>query len=198
MSYKIITISRQFGSGGRTIGKKLAEQLNIKCYDKEIIDQVAEQSGFDKTYISEKGEDVKGGIFGTMMNRWSYNGPTNEERIWQIQSGIIKDIAEKESCVIVGRCADYLLADREDVLKVFIHADEDYRADRIVRLYGETDVDPKRRLKDKDKHRAAYYQIYTDLTYGDARNYHICLNSGAIGEDNCVAILRNIVQHVNN
>lgn len=195
MSYRIITISRQFGSGGRTIGKKLAEELGIKCYDREIIDQVAEESGFDKKYISEKGEYVPNGIFGTMMNRWSYNGPTNEEKIWQIQSGYIKELAEKESCVIVGRCADYLLGDRADVLKVFIHADDKYRAERIVKNYGESDVDPEKRLRDKDKHRAAYYQIYTDMTFGDALNYHVCLDSGAVGEDNCVEILKNIFKN---
>ncbi len=192
MSYRIITISRQFGSGGRTIGKKLAEALGIKCYDREIIDKVAEQSGFDKNYISEKGEYVPGGVFGTMMNRWSYSGPTNEERIWQIQAAYIKDLAEKESCVIVGRCADYLLSERDDVLKVFIHADDEYRAERIVKLYGESDINPEKRLKDKDKHRAAYYQIYTDMTFGDALNYDVCLDSGRIGEDKCVDILKDI------
>ncbi len=192
MSYKIITISRQFGSGGRTIGRKLADELGIKCYDREIIDKVAEQSGFDKKYISEKGEYVPSGVFGTMMNRWSYNGPTNEEKIWQIQSAYIKDLAEKESCIIVGRCADYLLSERDDVLKVFIHADDNYRAERIVKLYGESDINPEKRLRDKDKHRAAYYQIYTDMTFGDALNYDVCLNSGNIGEDKCVEILKDI------
>lgn len=192
MSYRIITISRQFGSGGRTIGRKLADALGIKCYDKEIIDKVAEQSGFDKKYISEKGEYVPNGVFGTMMNRWSYSGPTNEERIWQIQSAYIKDLAEKESCIIVGRCADYLLSERNDVLKVFVHAGEAYRAERIVKLYGESDVDPEKRLRDKDKHRAAYYQIYTDMTFGDALNYDICLDSGRVGEDKCVEILKDI------
>ncbi len=192
MSYRIITISRQFGSGGRTIGKKLADELGIKCYDREIIDQIAEESGFDKKYISEKSEYVPNGIFGTMMNRWSYSGPTNEERIWQIQSNYIKELADKESCVIVGRCADYLLGDRDDVLKVFVHADNKYRAERIVKMYGESDIDPEKRLKDKDKHRAAYYQIYTDMTFGDALNYHVCLDSGTVGEDNCVEILKNI------
>ncbi|MBQ9420311.1 MAG: cytidylate kinase-like family protein [Lachnospiraceae bacterium] len=192
MSYKIITISREFGSGGHTVGRRLAEELGIKCYDREIIDRVAEESGFDKDYIKEKGEYVPHGPFGNMMNRWSYYGPTNEERIWQIQSDIILDIAERESCVIVGRCADYLLKDRDDVLRTFIHADKAYRAERIVRLYGETNETPEKRLADKDKHRKAYYQVYTDMEYGDARNYQICLDTGALGEDYCVELLKQI------
>ena len=192
MSYRIITISRQFGSGGRTIGRTLAQELGISCYDREIIDKVAEESGFDKNYISEKGEYVPHGIFGNALSRWSYSAPTNEERIWQIQYNYIRELAEKECCIIIGRCADYILADRDDVLKVFIHANDDYRADRIVRLYGESDVEPLRRLRTKDKHRAAYYQIYTDFTYGDAMNYDICLDSSAIGEENCIAILKEI------
>jgi cytidylate kinase len=192
MSYKIITISREFGSGGRTIGRKVADALGIKCYDREIIDQVADESGFDREYIKEKGEYVPHGRIGNLMNRWSYYGPTNEERIWQIQSDIILDIADRESCVIVGRCADYLLKDRDDVLKVFLHADMAYRAERIVRLYGETDQKPEKRLTDKDKQRKAYYQIYTDLEYGDARNYHLCLNTGALGEAYCVNLLKDV------
>lgn len=194
MSYRIITISREFGSGGRTIGKKLAAELGIKCYDREIIDRVAEESGFDKNYIQEKGEYMPSGFIGTMMNRWNYSGPTNEEMIWQIQRQIILNLAEKESCIIVGRCADYLLAERTDVLKVFIHADDAYRAKHIVENYGEKDVDVMKRIREKDKRRAAYYQIYTDMEFGDARNYHVCLNSGAVGEDNCVSILKNIFE----
>ena len=192
MSYRILTISRQFGSGGRTIGRALADELGIKCYDREIIDKVAEKSGFDKKYISEKGEYLPRGVFGNVMSRWSYAGPTNEDRIWHIQYNYIRELADTESCIIVGRCADYILADRSDVLKVFIHANDAYRADRIVRLYGECDVEPIKRLRDKDKHRAAYYQIYTDYTYGDAMNYDICLDSSAVGEEKCIMILKDI------
>ncbi len=192
MSYRIITISREFGSGGHTVGRRVAQALGIKCYDRQIIDEVAEESGFDKEYIKEKSEYVPNGRLGNLMNRWSYYGPTNEERIWQIQSSFIQKLAEEEPCVIVGRCADYLLRERTDVLNVFIHASMEYRAERIVRLYGETDETPEKRLKDKDKHRKAYYQIYTDMVYGDARNYHICLDTGALGEDYCVELLKEI------
>ena len=111
-----------------------------------------------------------------------------------IQSGIIKELADKESCVIVGRCADYILKDRDDVLKVFVHADIEKRAKRIVEVYGETAEKPLKRLKDKDKQRRAYYQIYTEIEWGDARNYEVCLDSGELGIDTCVQILKTIVK----
>ncbi len=195
MNKKIITISRQFGSGGRTIGKQLAEALGIKCYDREIIDEVAEKSGFVKEYIEKNGEYApNNGPFGFINGRGIYNGLSNEDRIWVIQTKLIKELAEKEACVIVGRCADYILKDRDDVLRVFIHSDMKSRAERIVSVYGESDVAPEKRLKDKDKRRAAYYQYYTDVNWGDVKNYDVCLNSGALGIDKCVEVLKSLVE----
>ncbi|MBR2727787.1 MAG: cytidylate kinase-like family protein [Solobacterium sp.] len=194
MTYKVITISREFGSAGRTIGRQLADELGIKCYDREIIGEVAERSGLAESYIESKGEDSSQGRFSSMLGRGYYQGMTNEDQIWQIQSGIIKELADKESCVIVGRCADYILKDRDDVLKVFVHADIEKRAKRIVEVYGETAEKPLKRLKDKDKQRRAYYQIYTEIEWGDARNYEVCLDSGELGIDTCVQILKTIVK----
>ena len=195
MTYKVITISREFGSAGRTIGRQLADELGIKCYDREIIGEVAERSGLAESYIESKGEDSAQGRFSSMLGRGYYPGMTNEDQIWQIQSGIIRELAEKESCVIVGRCADYILKDRADVLKVFVHADIEKRAQRIVEVYGETAEKPLKRVKDKDKQRRAYYQIYTEIEWGDARNYEVCLDSGELGIDTCVKILKTIVNH---
>ncbi|MBR2991204.1 MAG: cytidylate kinase-like family protein [Solobacterium sp.] len=194
MTYKVITISREFGSAGRTIGRILADELGIKCYDREIIEEVAERSGLAESYIENKGEYSSQGRFSSMLGRGYYPGMTNEDQIWQIQSAIIKELADKESCVIVGRCADYILKDREDVLKVFVHADIEKRAKRIVEVYGETSEEPLKRLKDKDKQRRAYYQIYTEIEWGDARHYEVCLDSGQLGIENCVAILKGIVE----
>ena len=197
MSQKVITISREFGSGGRTIGKKLAEELGINCYDKEIIEHVADQSGLTESYIADKGEYGPLGRFASIFtNRSYYNGPTNEDNIWRIQSQLITELAEKEPCVIVGRCADYILRNRDDVLRVFIHADMKSRAERIVSVYGENEDSPEKRLRDKDKRRIAYYQYYTDMTWGDARNYHISLDSGLLGIDKCVEILRDIYKEI--
>lgn len=190
---KIITISREFGSGGRTIGKHLAEELGIPCYDSEIIEKVAVESGFAEEYIKDKGEYTHPSLLMSLFtNRSIYTGPTNEDKIWIIQCKIIKELAEKGPCVIVGRCADYILRERDDVMKVFVFADFDFRAKRIVDIYGEMEEAPAKRLREKDKRRAAYYHHYTDMNWGESHNYDICLNSSFIGIDECVKILKDI------
>lgn len=192
MANRIITISRQFGSGGRTIGRNVADKLGIKCYDQELIIKMAEQSGFCHDYIKEGSEyAVPGGWLANAFVARYANGMSNQDRLWIIQTNIIREIAQKESCVIVGRCADAILEKEEyaDSLKVFIHANFEKRAERIVKVYGETDVPSEKRLKDKDKRRAAYYQFYTDRKWGDAAHYDVCLDSGTLGIDKCVDII---------
>lgn len=191
MKNRVITISREFGSGGRTIGKKLAEKLGIPCYDSELIHKIALESGFTENYIKDAGEYAPGGFLSSALSNRSF-GPTNEDYLWEIQYKIITELAEKESCVIVGRCADYILKDKADCLKVFIHASMQYRAERIVKEYGEREESPEQRLKDKDKRRAAYHRFYTNMKWGDAHNYNITLDSGVLGIDQCVEILRNL------
>ena len=191
--FKIIAISRQFGSGGRTIGKLLAEQLNIPLYDREIISQVAKESGFSESYVEEKGEygssDKAAGMF---INRSCYSSASNEDTIWNFQTKFIKEHAEKEPCIIIGRCADYILRNRLDVLRVFIHADMKERIKRISEVYKINDSDPEKLLHQKDKRRAAYYQFYTDIKWGDTKNFHITLDSSAFGIEKCVQILKTL------
>ena len=192
MSNRIITISRQFGSGGRTIGRLAAERLGINCYDQEVLDKISMESGLDKEFVSENSEYASyGGLFGSMFLGRNYNGHSIQDDLWVIQKEVIRDIADKESCIIVGRCADYILRDKEqwDCLNVFVYADPEKRADRIVKEYGETSDAPFKRLKDKDHRRAAYYQFYTDRKWGKLENYHIALDSGTLGIDKCVDIL---------
>ena len=191
MRNRIITISREFGSGGRTIGRKLAENLGIPCYDRELIQKIALESGFDENYIKDAGEYAPGGFLSSAFSNRAF-GPTNEDYLWEIQYKIITDIAQRESCVIVGRCADYILRDKADCLKVFIHASMDYRAERIVKVYGEQEKSAEQRLKDKDKRRASYHRFYTNMKWGYAPNYHITLDSGVLGIDKCVEILQNL------
>ena len=188
MSNRIITISREFGSGGRTVGKKVAEKLGIPCYDAELVEKIAEESGYAEEYIKEEGEYASGGWISTILSDRT-NGLTNQDKIWNIQSRIIMELAEKGPCVIVGRCADYVLKDKADCLTVFVHASIEKRAKRIVEEYGETDETPEQRIKDKDKRRDAYYRFYTDMKWGEARNYHLCLDSGELGIDKCVDIV---------
>ena len=116
-------------------------------------------------------------------------GPTNEDILWEHQYKVITDLAAKGPCVIVGRCADYILQDTADCLKVFIHADMAFRTKRIVEVYGEWEQSPEERLRDKDKRRAAYHRFYTNMKWGHAQNYHLTLDSGAIGIDKCVDII---------
>ena len=188
MKNRVITISREFGSGGRTIGKKVAEELGIPCYDSELLQHVAEESGFSEHYIKEAGEYAPGGILAAALSHRTA-GPNNSDYLWKIQYQIITEIAEKGPCVIVGRCADYILRDKADCLRVFIHADMAFRAKRIVEVYGEREQSPEERLRDKDKRRAAYHRFYTNMKWGHAQNYHLTLDSGVLGIDKCVEII---------
>lgn len=190
MKNRIITISRQFGSGGRTIGRELASKLGILCYDQELIEKIAEESGFAKEYIAERGEYAShGGWMASAFSDRDFYGHSNQDTLWAAQAKVIRDLAKKGSCVIIGRCADYILKDSADCLRVFIHSDMEKRAKRIVEQYGERPESPEKRLKDKDKRRAAYYQFYTDMKWGDMRHYDITLNSGVLGIEKCVEIL---------
>lgn len=196
MKHRIITISREFGSGGRTIGRMTAEELHIPCYDEELIDTIVQKSGFDKEYVKEYGEYAPGSnwLSLALANR-DYSGRSLQDDLWSIQRSIILDLAEKGPCVIVGRCADYILRDTADCLKVFIHASMEKRAQRIVSVYGEREDAPETRLRKKDKSRRAYYQYYTDTAWGDIRSYHVALDSGVLGIEACVRIIRQLYEN---
>ena len=199
MAKKLITISREFGSGGRTIGRMVAEKLGIPFYDKELVDHVALESGFAPQYIEEHGEHSPSkSIFSYAFAHQSVpgimNGLSTADFLWNVQCGVILQLAEKEPCVIVGRNADYILKDREDCLHVFIHADKEFRADRIVRLYGESEKRPMERLNEKDKRRQVNYRHYTGRNWGDAQNYDICLDSSKLGIEKCVEIILSLMQ----
>ncbi len=191
MKNRIITISREFGSGGRTIGKMVAEKLGIPCYDAEIIQKMADETGFAPDYVKEAGEYSPGSFLSAAFSNRMF-GPTNEDILWQHQYRVITELAEKGPCIIVGRCADYILEDKADCLKVFIHADLEFRAKRIVEVYGERAESPEERIKDKDKRRAAYHRFYTNMKWGYAQNYDLTLNSGVLGIDNCVDIITSL------
>ena len=199
MSRKIITISREFGSGGRSIGKAVAEALQIPYYDKEIIKQVAEQTGFSPDYIENTGEYAPGkSIFSYLSTIAGQSGimggMSAADFLWSIQRQVVLDLAEKEPCVIVGRCADYILKDNPDAFHVFVHAPTAFKADRIVRLYGESEKKPEERLAEKDKKRSVNYRHYTDWEWGVCQNYNLSLDSGAIGIEKCVSIIVDLVR----
>ncbi len=201
MTKRVITISREFGSGGRTVGRTVAEKLGIAYYDKELVKHVALETGFDEAFIEDRGEHARSGRwlsygFASRGIAGAATGLSVEDFLWTVQCRVITQLAEKEPCVIVGRCADYILKDRNDCLNVFIHADKAFRAERIVRLYGESENSPEKRLNEKDKKRSAYYRHYTDREWGLAENYHMSLNSSYIGIDKCVEIIIDIFNNI--
>ena len=188
MKQGIVTISREFGSGGRTIGKAVARKLGIPCYDAELITEMAKQSGFAEDYVREAGEYAPGGLLNSMFTSRA-GGPTNEDILWQIQCNMVAQLAKKGPCVIVGRCGDYILRDRPDVLKAFVHADMAFRAKRIVEVYGQREESPEQRLKDKDKRRSTYYRFYTGRKWGQLDTYDLMLNSGVLGIEKCTELI---------
>ena len=198
---KIITISRECGSGGRRIGKLLAEKLGYTYYDKELIDRVAKESGLAKEFVEEQGEHITGSLLFNIASNMTYAGMVFggnmlplQDQLFVVQSDIIKDIANKENCVIVGRCADFILKDYPDSLHVFIHADMAQKAERAVAEYGFAKEDVEKTLRKRDKARANHYKYYTDYEWGRAQNYDMTLNSGTFGVEGCVDLLYKIAK----
>ena len=190
MAKKIITISREFGSGGRFIGEEVAKKLGIKYYDKDIIGQIAEQSGFSPEYIRENAElSPKKGLFAYAFAGRDITGKSVEDMVYEAQRKVIMEIAEKESCVIIGRNADFILKDRDDVLNVFIHGAESEKVKRICKLYHVTETDAIKMMTDIDKRRMTNYRFYTDRKWGMAGNYTLSLNSSQLGYDRCEQII---------
>ena len=200
MSNYVISISREFGSGGRMIGKQLAARLGIPCYDRTLIQKTAEKSGLSPEFIARAEERARSRIhlplasLGTGVAAYTQQGVPVSLQAFFAQSEVIRELADEGPCVIVGRCADYILREREDCLHTFIHASVPFRADRIVRLYGESEKSPEKRLADKDTRRRVNYKHYTDREWGMAQNYHITLDSGVLGIDRCVEIILDLAQ----
>lgn len=200
MTNKIITVSRQFGSGGRTIAKAVAARLGLPYYSKELVDRIAEESGFSREFVEEIGE------YASVTSSFLFNIAVSgnplglvdsmsvSDKLFICQSNIVQELAEKGPCVIVGRCADYILRDDPNAFHVFINADTEHRAERVLARYGETKVPIEKRLQEKDTKRRVYYKHYTGRVWGDAANYHISLNSGLIGVDKCVDIICDIAE----
>ena len=190
MAKRIITISREFGSGGRFIGEEVAKKLGIAYYDKNIIGQIAEKSGLSPEYIQENAElSPKKGLFAYAFSGRDITGKSVEDMVYEAQRNIILELAEKEPCVIIGRNADYILKDRDDVLNVFIHGDMLEKIKRITGLYNVKEKEAVKMMADTDKRRRTNYNFYTDQNWGKASNYTLCLNSSQLGYDRCEMII---------
>ena len=192
----IITISRQYGSGGRFIAKLLAEKLGIPYYDNELITMAARESGYSEA-IFEKAEQLSTHSFLYSLSMFGSTdglyGLPLADKVYLAQSDIIKKCADKGPCVIVGRCSDYVLKEYDNVLNFFIHSDEQSKIARAVKYYGIEADKAASELKKKDKKRANYYNYYTSQSWGDFSNYHVSLNSDAVGIDAAVDILASYV-----
>ena len=162
--------------------------------------QVAVETGFDEKFIEQEGEyaspwqSLLSYAFAGSGPRQQMSGLSTADFLWVIQCRVILDLADKGPCVIVGRCADYILREREDVLNVFIHAPIAYRADRVVRLYGESDAAPEKRLEEKDKRRRAYYRHYAGRDWGMSQNYHLSLDSSLVGVERCARLILDVAR----
>lgn len=192
---RIITISREFGSGGRFIGEEVAKTLGIGFYDKEIIAQIAEKTGFAKDFIEEKGE------YAPLKNIFAYgligrnaNGQSVDDILFAAQREFIKELADRESCVIVGRNADYILRDRDDCVNVFICGNADNKVERICRLYNKTPQEAVKMIKDVDKKRAINYKYNAERQWGMAQNYTMSVNSSELGYDRCVELIAGLMK----
>lgn len=198
----IITIGRQYGSGGRMIGKKLADALGVHFYNKEIIEMAAKKSGMSQEVFEKVDETAASSLlysiatgaymFGNYVSP-QVDLPIND-KLFIIQSEIIKSIAQKESCVIVGRCADYILKDREETINIFIHADKEVRKKRAIEEYGISPNKADGYVSKIDKKRNTYYNYYTGEKWSNSVNYHLCLDSGSLGIDRCVSLIQNYIQ----
>ena len=198
MANKIYTIGREFGSGGREVGEKLAAKLGIKLYDKELLQQAAKDSGFcEEIFENHDEKPTNSFLYSLVMDTYSVSGysaapfldmPLNH-KVFLEQFETIKKIAEKESCVIVGRCADYALSDNPDCINIFIHADLDVRIKNVSRILNITENKARDIINKTDKQRASYYNYYTSKKWGDSKSYNLSLDAGKLGTDNCVEMI---------
>ena len=192
----IITIGREYGSGGREIGQAVAKALGIAFYDKQIISLAAKKSGLSDEFIANNEQRMRGGLMHNLAAASAYSGgffssqylPLSES-IFISQAQVIRDIAGKESAVIVGRCADYILDGRENTINVFIHAPQDKRVERIMKLHNVDEAAAIKEIQISDKERGNHYFRYTDRKWGKAQNYDICINSALMGIDKTVEML---------
>ena len=191
----IITIGRQFGSAGREIGYKVAKDLGIKLYDKEMLARAAKESGLcEELFETHDEKPTNSFLYSLGYSSGSYADMPINHKVFLAQFDAIKKIASEGPCILVGRCADYALEDNENLLSVFIHADLDARIRRIARIYDLTDAKAKDRIIKTDKKRSSYYNYYTSKRWGDADSYDLCIDSGKMGVDGSVELVLNAIQ----
>lgn len=193
----VITIARGYGSGGRTIGKMLSKELGIPYYDRELMYLASDESGINIRYFHKSDEDINKGLFDPITHK--YTGElippedsdfVSKENLFNYQAKIIKDLAAKESCIIIGRCADFVLQDNPDIIKLFIWAPHKDCVKTVMDLYGMSEKEADKKIKKIDRHRSEYYRYYTCREWDNVRNYDLCLNTSELGYENCVKAIK--------
>ena len=199
----VYTIGREFGSDGKNVGFALAEKLGIKCYDKELLDRAAKESGICQELFEHHDErPTNSFLYSLVMDTYSMSGYTSapfvdmplNHKVFLAQFEAIKKIASEGPCVLVGRCADYALSDNPNCINAFVHADLDYRIENMKKRFGMNEKQAKDTLAKKDKQRASYYNYYTNKKWGDAESYDICINSSKFGVDGCVKAIKDFLE----
>lgn len=189
---KIITISRQFASGGSEIGKKTAKLLNIPYYDKTIIDVTAKEIGFDPKYIERAEQNTTSFLYNLAINGM-YTQPLTD-RLFAAECKVIKALADKGPCVIVGRCSDYVLRDSYDCFNVFVRSSDKFRIERIMEHDGLSEAEARELIKQKDKARGRHYKYYTERIWGASVNYDLCVNTASCGIDSAAKIIAELAK----
>ena len=202
MDHFVITIARGYGSGGRTIGNMLAKELGVNYYDRELLRIASDQSGINESLFGQADEKVKNSLLYKIMNK-TYNGeiiePEHEDfvsndNLFNYQAKVIQELAKEQSCVIVGRCADYILKDEKQVVKVFVHAPLEHCIDTLEKMESGSRKDIEKKILRIDKNREEYYKYYTHREWDNARNYDLCINTSELNFDEAVELIKSYLK----
>jgi len=198
----VITIARLYGSGGKTIGEMLAEDMGISCYNREIIKMASEDSGISEQLFAQYAEKLDMGIMKKLL-KGVYKGQVlspesakfaSEQNLFNYQAKIVKGLAEHESCVIVGRCANHILREYPNVASIFVHADHDFLMEKALERNSMTPREMEKYIEKVNKHRSEFYRYYTGSSWTDATNYDLCLDSGKLGFEKCVEEIKSYLE----
>ena len=202
MGKLIVTIARQYGSGGKTIGQMLAENLGVNCYNREILRMASDDSGIKEELFNQADEKLRNNplfrnstrIYKGGLIQPDHGGFVSADNLFNYQAKVIRELAEEESCIIIGRCADYVLKDDPNVLRLFFFAPKEDCIVRVMEHDGITGRDAENKIEKIDKHRADYYKYYTGKDWYDARNYDFCLDTTSMGYEKLVEVVKNFIE----